>query len=153
MGEMIGFSKLLTENEISEILNLLFPKIEFKKVDYDSIIETELDLVNVGFFMYLTDSDFPIRIDILFPNREHTVEREQYIANELSLKLDCRTIVGYQEKDSANPFLNLVFENGKIFLGDDEESKYADEGENEIRIIDELDYKINWQFDEYSNKI
>ena len=69
------------------------------------------------------------------------------------MKLNCKTIVGYQEKDSVDPFLNLVFEKGKIFLADDEESKYADDGENEIRIINELDYKISWQFDEYGSKI
>jgi len=63
------------------------------------------------------------------------------------LKLNCKTIVGYQEEDSLIPFLNLVFENGKIFLANDEESKY------EIRIINELDYKISWQFDEYGSKI
>ena len=153
MWETIGFSKLLTENEISEILNLLFSKIEFQKVDFESIGETKVDLVNVGFFMYFTNSDFPTRIEILFPNKEHTSEREQFIAYILSLKLNCKTIVGYQEKDSVDPFLNLVFEKGKIFLADDEESKYADDGENEIRIINELDYKISWQFDEYGSKI
>ena len=153
MSATIGISKLLREDEVSQTLNLLFPKIKFQKVDYDSILEIELDLVNIGFFIHTTNSEFPIRIEILFPKEKYAEEREQYIAYKFSLFLDCRTIIGYQGKDSVNPFLNLVFENGKVFLADDEKSKYADDGENEIRIMDELDYKVSWQFDEYGNKL
>ena len=153
MLESFGISKILTEKEISENLNSIFPKLKFRMTDYELIENIQLNKNEIAFIVHSTESDFPIRIELLLQIKTDTEEREQFIANRLSKNLDCKTIVGYQESNSVNPFLNLVFENGKTFLANDAKTKYAEDGEDLIKIIKEVSFVVDWNFDEFGNKI
>ncbi|MBR9921051.1 MAG: hypothetical protein GYB31_09445 [Bacteroidetes bacterium] len=153
MLETIGISKLLTEKEISTALHLIFPSLKFIRVDNDTIVERKLKPNEVGFFVYPNDSEYKIRIEVMFPQKNNTEEREQYIAKKISENLNCKTIVGYQSKHSKDQYLSLVFENGKVFLADDLETKYAGDGDDEVRIIKELDSNMIGAFDNNGNEL
>lgn len=149
MLESIGFSKAIEEEDILKCLTQLFPKLEFQKVDLDSI--AKLASNKTGFFIYHSASDFPVRIEILFKQQKNTKEREQYIAKAMSSMLSLRTIVGWQREGSSNPYLNIVYEDGKAYLADDFESKYAGDGEKNVVIIEELIDRKEYSFDELGN--
>lgn len=149
MLESIGFSRPVGEKDILRCLEQLFPKLKFQRVDLDSVGELESD--KVGFFIYHSRSEFPVRIEVLFRNKENTEEREQYIAREMSVMLKLRTIVGWQPTGSSNPYLNLVYDKGETYLADDFETEYAGDGEKEVEIIEKLENGKKTIFDGLGN--
>ena len=147
MLETIGLSKQIDENEISSFLQEIFPGLQFQKIDLDSI--PLLNSNKTNYFLNTSESEFPIWIEILINQEQNTDEREQYIARKLSTLLECKTIVGYQEKGSSNPYYAIIFDNGKAFLASDFETKFANDGENEVQIIKELEDLSTHSFDEF----
>lgn len=152
MLETIGISKLKTDIEISKKLKFIFPKLDFQYVKFETIKTFKSKRNQVGFTMLRTESEFPLRIEIWFSQTKYTEEREQFIAKGLSKLLNCKTIVGYQENQMANPFLSLIFDCKNVYLAEDSETKYFEEGSKEIKIIKEIKLKNNFQFDEFGNR-
>lgn len=151
MLETIGFSRSFTVEEISTSLSVLFPGLTFVLVTLEGLTELNEKPQLISYTVQASDSEFPIFIELFFPQKEQVAEREQYIARHLSQTLNCRTIVGYQPKDSSTPFYNLIFEQESVFLANDLDTKLAGDGENEVEIVRPFDINWKYSFDKFGN--
>jgi hypothetical protein len=151
MLETIGFSRSPTEEELSGHLRSLFPALSFRSVTLDGLTDLEQTPQLVLYLVQHTASEFPVFIELFFPQKERIAEREQYIAQHLSQSLHCRTIVGYQPEGSSTPYYNLIFEREKVFLANDLNSKLAGDGENEVEIVRPFDINWKYSFDKFGN--
>lgn len=151
MLEQIGISKLLNEIQINNIMENIFSGLKFRMILLKDLGKNVRNLKLIKYQVFNTKSDFPTRIELLFPQLEDVEKREQYIAYKISKTYNIETIVGYQDEDFSNEYYNLVFKNNKIYLGDDLESMYAEEGMNNIKIVKELNFEISKEFAKFAN--
>ena len=60
--------------------------------------------------------------------------------------MDGRTIVAYQEKDSADPYHRVIFDRDGSYLANDHLTMWADNQGGEVKIIEPMQLR-EYQFD------
>ncbi len=142
--ENLGIGCEITQDRMSQVLKELFPSLNFH--DWQMEKDEPLPQESVLFTLLRNRSEFPVKLDLYgFPS-EDVAEREQYIAKQLSIRLDCRTIVPYQEKDSADPYHCVIFDKYRSYLANDNLTLWADDEGGAVKIIGPIQLK-EYQFD------
>jgi hypothetical protein len=149
MLETIGFSELIDADQLSSALKQLFPELEFQQIELAEPENLPHGMKNIVYFVpILTESDFPLRIELYNLPSDNTNEREQYIGQRMAQLVKCRTIVDYQGPGyEYSPFHNLVFDGPKVFLATSQESAYMEEGTSNIQLVEELSEFHTLEFD------
>ncbi len=84
------------------------------------------------------ESEFSTKVTLLRTDEKHSEERELFLALKLSEKFNCRTIISGPENLADHPYLSLIIEKGKIFVGDDSGTVWGDGNGSEVKITKEI---------------
>jgi hypothetical protein len=142
--ENLGIGCEITQDRMIQVLKELFPSLNFHYWEMEKDEPMPEDAVL--FTLLSNRSEFPIKLDLYGFSKEDVAEREQYIAKQLSVRLDCRTIVPYQEKGSSYPYHSVIFDKDRSYLANNNLTLWADDEGGEVKIIEPIQLK-EYQFD------
>lgn len=151
--EVIYLDKKLDVHQIEVLLKGLFPALE---VYHDDIFENPQRDYNrsdqrdyngpdqISFYVssHPDRKEFQYELWVLWTANKNINEekREIYIAQKISNDHNLRTLVAFTYPDApSDPYYDLLFENGKVYLADDYDTSFGDGTENLIKIIREYE--------------
>lgn len=99
---------------------------------------------NVSVVLYevtRNESEFPVIWEFIsFPDLHYGVRVDLVIAYYLSSSLNCKTITdGTGLGIDSSEYWDVIFDNGKVFLVDDLNTKFYGDGDNRLKFVKELD--------------
>jgi hypothetical protein len=156
--EDIYLDNELNVQQIKNCLLLLFPDLEVFYYDFNDfpskdLVDDNPDQIFFNKTSFLNKKEFKFKISIYRTPNENYEERQIYIGQQFSNDFNVRVIVAFKKPDDpSNPFYNLVFENGKIYLADDNDTSFADCTEGLVKIIKEYNLP-KLKFDRKANFI
>jgi len=131
--ENLGIGCEISQEALKQILSELFPGLRFHYWYMEKNEHVPENAILYTFF--LNTSEFPVKLDLYGFLKDHAEEREQYIAKQLSIRLNCRTMVPYREKGSSYPYHCIIFDKGKSYLADDYSLSWTDDERETVKII------------------
>lgn len=145
----VGFDREISPQLIIEVLKNKFMVsncYEFSLENF-SKLQNELnfkiideDTKKVFYETIKNDSEFPIIWEFtFFSHFKDDIKAGLYLAHCFSKVLKCKTITdGSGFGDDNSPYWDVVFDEGKIFLVDDLETKFSGDGDKLLKVVKEL---------------
>ena len=140
----VAIERILSNDEIKEALSEKFNNINI----FVGTLEEYCD-INIGddktIFIEtkVNQSDFPFVMDFnLCPDLGIENGYNFFLAEYFSHYFKCKTMIDIDEKyaPTSAPYWSLIFEQGKVFLGDDCGSDFYDQEGGRIKIIREIKF-------------
>lgn len=153
--EDIYLDRKVDIEEIGKKIHNLFPSLSVFYYDFKDIPPTDLDIENSNQIFFNTyyqkeKLEFGFIISIYRTPDENSNERAMFIAKSFSDSFKVRTLVPYiLPQDPQDPYYDIIFDNGKIFLADDCSTSFGDDTDGIIKIIKEYNLNI-YSFDSYA---
>ncbi|MFC7346157.1 hypothetical protein ACFQO9_05405 [Chryseobacterium zhengzhouense] len=153
--EDIYLDRKVDTEEIGKKLHNLFPSLSVFYYDFKDIPPTDLDIENSNQIFFNTyyqkeKLEFGFTISIYRTPDENSNERAMFIAKSFSDSFKVRTLVPYiLPQNPQDPYYDIIFDNGKIFLADDCSTSFGDDTDGIIKIIKEYNLNI-YSFDSYA---
>jgi hypothetical protein len=125
--EDIYLNKVLDNEQITDTLSEVFSELKVFHFDFNNDVPEKLDSNNPDHIFFNTgegfdNEEFNFKISIYRTPDADYDQRELYLGKVFSDKYKIRTLVTFIKPDEPDdPYYNIVFEDGKIFLADDSE--------------------------------
>lgn len=139
--EEIYLNKRLNNEEILKTISEIFTEVQVFHDDFTENSPEKLNIDNPAHIFFNTDDgfgskEFNFRISIYRTPKVHEKERELYLAKIFSEQYRIKTLVPFSNPDDpGDPFYDIVFDDGKIYLADD--SKVDDSTGGDVEILHE----------------
>jgi len=136
---------------IKEKLTNLFPELTVFYYDFNHDCPDELDNNNPHHIFFNTSYnkdklEFGFVISIYRTPENNHQERALFVAKAFSEFFELRILVPYTNPDKPDdPYFDIVFDKGKIFLADDSDTSFGDDSKGLVKILEEYPLK-NIQF-------
>jgi len=156
--EDIYLDKKIEVENIKERLLDLFPDLAVFYYDFNNDSPSKLDSNNPNRIFFNTSYheaklEFGFVISIYGTSDKNSQERGLFIAKAFSDFYGVRVLAPFTNPDKPDdPFYDIVFENGKIFLADDCDTSFGDNSNGLVKILGEYPLK-NIRFDKKAQLI
>lgn len=153
--EDIYLDREVDTEEIRKIIHNIFPGLSVFYYDFKENPPADLNFENSNHIFFNTDYqkqklEFGFTISIYRTPDEDSNQRAMFIAKSFSHSFNVRTLVPFVfPQDSENPYYDIIFDKGKIFLADDCNTSFGDDNNGILKIIREYDLKIS-SFNSYA---
>lgn len=153
--EDIYLDKSLNNEEILTTLSEVFSELTVFYYDFNDDVPEKLNFDNPNHIFFnvgegFCGKEFNCKISIYGTPKDHQQEREFYLCKIFSDKYKIRTLVAFAKPDEPyDPYYDIVFDDGKIFLSDDSEVDVEDDS-GTVKILREYDLPI-FEFDKKSS--
>lgn len=153
--EEIFFDKSVDNEQILNTLSEVFPALTVFYWDFNNDAPEKFDSDNSDHIFFNTDGglfnsqEFEFRISIYRTPKDHCEERELYLGKIFSDKYKIRTLIPFTKPDEPDdPYYDIVFDGGKIYLADDSEvDRMDDPNPGMVKILREYELPVH-KFDE-----
>jgi hypothetical protein len=145
--EDIYLDKEIEIESIKERLSNLFPELTVFYYDFNRDSPNELDNNNPNHIFFNTSYnkeklEFGFVISIYGTPEHDYQERALFVAKAFSEFYGLRILVPYTNPYKPDePYFDIVFENGKIFLADDCGTSFGDDSKGLVKILEEYPLK------------
>jgi len=142
--EEIYLDILLDREQILKTLSETFPKLTVFYYDFINDVPEKLDFDNPDHIFFGTgdgfdSKEFKFKISIYGTPAANCNERVLYLGKIFSDKYKIRTLIPFAKPDEPyDPYYDIVFDNGKIYLADDSEVDLEDDP-GSVKILKEYE--------------
>lgn len=141
--EDVYVNQQLSSQQIKATLTRLFPALDIFYWDcmYDKLPAfNKNNPADVFFTTHLNQEklEFAFNISMWRTPEQFVEERALYIGQQIAIEYQVKVLVPFTNpEDSSNPYYDIIFENGKVYLADDFNTNFADDTKELIKIIRE----------------
>lgn len=142
--EDIHLDEIISNDSVAKCLRQIFPDFTVFHYDFSDNPPVDFDSENSNHIIFNTqyfkdNLEFKFKISIYRTPDKDSPERQIYIGKIFSDLCKVRVLVPFTNPDDPQcPYYDLIFENGKTFLADDNDTSFADGTKGIVKVIKEF---------------